>query len=112
MTKVIAERKLDFFGEDGARRGFIRFLAPKQDKARDVWACSYHIKWPGFDRKYRILGEDSLQALTLAMKVAPSVIENADDFKAGRIGQFGKPIRTVRKLHETMGLTPFRNRKP
>ena len=106
MSTVIAERRLDYFSAGGSQDGAVRVFAPEDDGS--CWTCRYHIEWPGFSDKFYAAGEDSLQALTLALQIIPVKIQVTDDFKAGRIGQYGAPFTTVVDLNKAIGTVPLK----
>jgi hypothetical protein len=102
MSTVIARMNLDYFADDGVKRGMVQLFAPKDEGTN--WTCSYQLKWPGHQEKRAICGEDSMQALTLALKMVPVAIQITDDFKAGRLGHYGKRLKTVVQLNKAVGV--------
>jgi hypothetical protein len=103
---VIAERVLDYFGDAGMERGFARVLLP-YDEGQN-WRCDYELSWPGYQRKFGACGEDSWQALQLAMQIIPVKISVTDDFKAGRLGWFGNRMTTDAELTKWLAPTSMK----
>ena len=99
---VVAERELTLFGANGTSSGFLRFEEPKPDQ--NDWRCDYSLEWDGFNKRHYAMGVDSYQALLLALQTAPTMIESTADFRAGRIGAFGKQISTHQELKEVFGV--------
>ena len=103
MSTLIAERRLDHSGIGNA--GSVRVYAPFDEG--QSWRCNYEIEWPGHAHKWKAVGEDSYQALQLAMQMVPVEISVTDDFKAGRLGCFGAPLLTNDDLIQWLGLRPM-----
>ncbi len=96
MSVVIAERALEYFGDDGVQPGFARVCLPF-DEGRN-WRCDYHLAWPGYDYKRYACGEDSWQALQLAMQIIPVQISISEAFKSGQLGWLGGRLNTKAEL--------------
>jgi hypothetical protein len=96
MTSVIAERALDYFGDAGIEHGAARIFLP-YDEGQN-WRCDYELSWPGYQHKFYVCGDDSWQALQLAMQIIPVMISVTDDFKAGRLGWLGERVLTKAEL--------------
>jgi hypothetical protein len=105
MSAVVAERQLDFVDGERTVPGWIRVLQPEPDG--NNWRCRYQIEWPGYEREFGIMGIDSLQALVLALRIIPSAVGSTEDFKAGKIGCFGKRLNSIDDLGKEIGLTPI-----
>lgn len=93
---IVAERVLDYFGDAGVEHGVARVFQP-YDEGRN-WRCDYELSWPGHQCKFGACGQDSWQALQLAMQIIPVQISATDDFKAGRLGWFGERMTTNAEL--------------
>jgi hypothetical protein len=61
---------------------------PAQDE-QHVWGCRYRFDAP-FNLDHTIFGENSLQALVLALKIAASDLYGSDLYRDGKIGVFGE----------------------
>jgi hypothetical protein len=105
MSVVVAERQLDFFNGEQTNPGWVRILQPEPDG--NDWRCRYQIEWPGYRREFGVMGVDSLQALVLALRIIPSAIGSTHDFKAGKIGCFGRQLTSIDDLDREIGLTPI-----
>ena len=103
MSAVVAERALEFYGDDGVGAGAIRVYAPQFD-ARLVDICQFELVWPGFEQRRTIFSKDSWSVLFGACVAASRIIAETPDFVAGRIGMLGQRPRTVEQLEELMGL--------
>ncbi len=106
MSTVIAETQLDYFEHDDVSPAFVRFFAPQPDG--NDWRCSYQLEWDGGVADSYAMGVDSLQALTLALKSAAMRVGTSDDFKAGRIGHFGRRLTSFAELNDAVGLGPLK----
>jgi hypothetical protein len=106
MSALVAERGLDYLGGESVSEAFVRIYAPEDEG--DSWRCAYHVSWPGFNRQSRSYGHDSWQALQLAMQIVPVEISATEDFKEGRLGVFGTPLRTNADLIDWLGLRPMK----
>jgi hypothetical protein len=74
MFPVIAERVFEMV-EDGRRVELrLRLGAPK-DTGKQNFACQIQISGIQNDRVFEIVGEDSLQALQLALKFAGTLLQ-------------------------------------
>lgn len=103
MTPV-AERVLDYFGDHGVERGFVRVYAPEPTPGHEDWRCAFRLTWPGYDSGRHAIGVDAWQALQLAMYAAPHWISATEDFKAQRIGLWGTPVTTYDDICDLFGV--------
>ncbi len=109
MTAMIVERQLDYFGESGVERGFVRVFEPQPDQ--DDWRCNYQLTWPGYERTRYAMGIDPWQALQLAMRIIPTMISTSDAFKAGRLGIWGEAFASEDQVYELFGERPIEGPK-
>src|SRR5436853_155419 len=65
---MIANRVLNFFGENGNIKIPIRIFAPERKGAAE-WSCRFEIDWPDDRRKAAAVGLDSVQAIVLALQM-------------------------------------------
>jgi hypothetical protein len=105
MTPV-AEVAFEIHGNDGVQRGVARVAQPCPDQ--DDWRCEYQVEWPGSVKARYAMGVDSWQALALAMQSVATEIFISDDFKAGRVREFGRPLRDYDELTEWLGVRPIK----
>jgi len=103
-VKTVVKRKLDFFGEEERSKASVRVFEPKRDG--NAWRCQYRMSWPGYKRTFGAMGEDRWQALHMAMHIVPSAIFATDDFKAGRIGVFGRKLKTYEEICSAFDVKP------
>lgn len=89
IGEVIASRELEFTGSDGTvRQVEVCFGKPVQE-ADGPWFCPYQIKSQVFEKQFRVVGEDSMQSLLLALKIVAVELEVfARDYK-GTFTWFG-----------------------
>ena len=85
--QLIAEAQFDIRGSVKTMR--LRFFKPTFNLEMNAWGCEYVYDEP-FDIARRIYGENSLQALTLALKVASSDLYESDLYKSRSLGIFGE----------------------
>lgn len=103
MSDVIAERTLEFYGDDGVSVGAIRVYAPRFDpRLVDSWLCQFELAWPGFEQRRTIFSTDSWSVLFGVRIAASRIIAETPDFIAGRIGMLGERPRTAEQLEELM----------
>ena len=90
MNIVIAERELMLDGEPL----MVRLFAPRLDEehGNGTWACDFQISWRTEQKRTTIYGVDSYQALVLAMRIIPTMIEASDAVKAGRLSWLDHPL--------------------
>jgi hypothetical protein len=100
--RLIAEREVQL---DSAELGSIRLFAPRV--VDNVWRCRYEISWPGFSRQADIAGEDSWQALQLAVELIPVEISVSETFKDGRLHVFGEPLTSIEDLLQWLAIKPM-----
>ncbi len=103
MGSVIAERELGYAHQGAVVRGRLSFEAPEPDDR--CWRCFFEIDLAGASVRRRVLGEDSYQALQLAMRSAVSEIALSDAFKSGQLTIFDEPVQTIDRLKESFGVT-------
>jgi len=102
---VVAERALEFYGDDGVSAGVVRAYAPYMDaRLENPWICKFEISWPGHEERRSVFGPDSWTVLFAAPAVVARLIAAAPDFKKGRIGVFGERPRTPEQIEEFLGL--------
>jgi len=80
---VIANRILNFSGENGKIQIPIRIFAPERNGAE--WSCRFEIDWPDSKRKTAAVGLDSVQALVLAVQMIGSEIYATSYHKSGKL---------------------------
>ena len=103
MSAVIAERELGCVSLGSTVRGRVCFEALEPDDR--CWHCVFVIDLPGTSVRRRVFGEDSFQALLLAMRSAISEIANCQAFKSGLLTIFDEPIQSIVDLKQAFGVT-------
>jgi hypothetical protein len=74
ITEIISQRELEFVSDSGKES--VQVCLGKPVKEKDgVWRCPYFISANSFERRFRICGEDSMQALILALKSITNDLE-------------------------------------
>jgi hypothetical protein len=66
--ETVAERLLELVSKDGAVE-VVMVRVGKPQRANDSWACTYQIMGETIERTKATHGEDSMQALLLALSV-------------------------------------------
>lgn len=61
----------------------VRVFVPEPDG--NAWSCKYEIDWPNYTRHSKIVGFDSMQALTLALQAIGTEIYTSDFHKSGSL---------------------------
>jgi hypothetical protein len=80
---VIASRTLKLMGTQGESEIPIRIFAPEDQK--DAWSCRYEIDWPEGTQVMTSWGQDSAQALILAMSMIGADIYSSAYHKSGKL---------------------------
>ena len=73
---LIATRVLTLRGADGDTEIPVRLHAPQEKP--DHWSCEFEIGWPEGGLTRAASGEDSVQALELAMRMIGALIYTSD----------------------------------
>ena len=79
------ERSFDLDGGELA----VRFYAPAKAVGGE-FQCRWSVAWPGRDVSRCACGEDGVQALMLAMRIAHSELVESAAYKAGRLTLWGQ----------------------
>jgi hypothetical protein len=82
----IVEAEFDII--DGRKMAFALFK-PRLESDRRTWGCKFEFSEP-LDVERTTFGENSLQALVLALKIASTYLYSSDLYKKGQIGVFGE----------------------
>jgi len=80
---LIATRVLTLRGADGDTEIPVRLHAPQEKQ--DHWSCEVEIGWPEGGLTRTASGEDSVQALELAMKMIGALVYTSDHHKSGNL---------------------------
>lgn len=92
---IIAERVCEFRSRVGSTKTVtVSFGRPVHSpKERDdPWWCPLAIRGAGFDEFLPVAGEDSLQALTLALAYAEVALKREAKRKSGTLLLYGEPV--------------------
>ena len=81
---MIANRVLNFSGENGNIKIPIRIFAPERKGAAE-WSCRFEIDWPDDRRKAAAVGLDSVQAIVLALQMIGTEIYATNYHKTGKL---------------------------
>lgn len=79
-------------------------FTPATDERAASWKCHYAIDFGEFQRKRWMGGEDSYQALQLAISVIPVEVETSPPFKHGNLYLWGEKIESAQDL---FGIKPL-----
>ena len=88
IDDIVAQRDLEFTGDAGKESVLVYLGKPVQEKD-GPWFCPYLIKAKSFVRQFRSAGEDSMQALILALKTIPIELEVLAKNHKGHFTWFG-----------------------
>ena len=89
LGEVIAHRELEFTCEHGEKQTVqVHVGQPVQDGS-GPWLCPYRIEGSSFQKQFRMVGEDSMQALSLTMKTIRVELEVLAKDKKGSFTWFG-----------------------
>lgn len=105
---MVAEMAFEYFGDDGVGPAFARLYSPEEVSVGE-WRCRFTLSWPGFEQSGVAHSVDSWGALINATKSVPACIFATADFKAGRIGQDGRAVKSMFQLNELMAIQPFKS---
>lgn len=101
----IASRTLTVAEQDEVHDVIVRLFMP--DEVESGWSCAYEIGWPGRPRRFRAVGQDSVQAIQLAMQMIGAELYASDAHKDGKLALYGAgagygfPVaRTLRDILE------------
>lgn len=83
---AIVEAEFDLRG--GGKMTFALFK-PRFDKKKRAWGCGFMFSAP-LDTQRMVFGENSLQSLVLALKVAATSLYASEMYKNKQIGVFGE----------------------
>lgn len=81
MSTIIARRSLKLQHGSTSIDVEVRIFAPHFES--DHWCCDYEIDWPEGMRKATARGNDSVQALHIALQIVGSELYTSDYHKAG-----------------------------
>ena len=87
MAELIADMLLDVTGSKKPMR--LAIYSPRWVKRRNAWACRFTIGSP-LKVSQTIFGENSVQALLLALKTASSYLYGSRLYKEKKIGLYGE----------------------
>jgi hypothetical protein len=87
---IVAQRELEFVDDAGKESVQVYLGKPVQERD-GPWFCSYLIKAKSFKKQFRIAGEDSMQALILALKTISIELEVLAKKHNGHFTLFGDP---------------------
>lgn len=85
---IVAQRELEFVCDAGKESVLVYLGKPVQEKD-GPWFCPYVIKAASFLRQFRAAGEDSMQALILALRTIPTELEVLAKDHKGHFTWFG-----------------------
>ena len=98
IGQVIAQRRFHFDGRGGRRAVVVRFGRPVRAPravARDPWWCPVEVEGLGVSAVRALAGEDSLQALILALEFATNELPLQAADVGGRLEWLGERERLV-----------------
>ena len=104
LGDIVARRELEFVSESGKESVQVYLGKPVQQKD-GPWFYPYLIEGKSFERQFRTAGEDSMQALVLALRTIPIELEALAKKNNGYFTWFGDPDLGFGQA--TMGSTQF-----
>lgn len=92
LNEVVATRILEVVNEHGqpVETVNVSLGRPQQEPDAIEWGCAYQIDGLGYDRPYRTLGIDGLQAMAGALLVIGGSLQGEDEVQAGRVRWAGR----------------------
>jgi hypothetical protein len=91
LGEIIASRTLEFVNGSGAKESVEVLIGKPIQYPDGSWYCPYLIKGPRFERQFRMVGEDSMQALQLTQKTLKTELECLARDHNGSFTLFGAP---------------------
>ena len=88
--QVIAERHLGYRDDAGTERMLVLQLGLPEQDPDGTWRCAYRLGEP-YDEDGAACGEDSLQALLMALKVLGIKVQHPPAPLRGRLTWLGMP---------------------
>lgn len=82
----IAEAEFDI---QGGEKMTLTIFKPRFDSVRRAWGCRLRFNAP-LDTQRTIFGENGLQSLVLALKIAATILYASELYKNKQIGVFGE----------------------
>jgi hypothetical protein len=107
MTQQIPIAQAEFDIRDGTKMTLAIFK-PRFDSAQRVWGCKFHLSAP-LDVERIIFGENALQSLVLALKIAATTLYASELYKnkdLGIFGEFGGSL-LLPAPHTLLDIAPF-----
>lgn len=105
MLQLIAKRDVEIkHGEEflpGSIEVFMPELHPADEKGAAFWQCRFKLEFAEEEYSRDICGQDSFQALQLALRMLPTQIESSSTFRAGQLHLWGEPLTDVDLLFTT-----------
>jgi len=87
MTRMDPIAHAEFDIVDSPNMG-LTFFKPRLHTDKHAWGCEFEFGAP-LNKTETVFGENSLQALLLALKIASTILYGSDLYKEKRIGVFG-----------------------
>ncbi len=91
MTEAAAPIASRIFEVDGEAAFHVHVHVPVLEPDGITWRCSYRLDGPLTKRWRYALGDDSMQALVLALQIISVELELCEENRAGRLGYFAEP---------------------
>ena len=106
MPTPIAELNIDVKGQRAPMKFAI--YKPRWVKRMNAWGCRVTLSRP-FDISSMTYGENSTQALILALKLASVTLYSSRLYKQKKLGRYGKYGRdlTIPAMHMVLDVAPY-----
>ena len=103
----IAERVLELAVGDAATPVHVRLERPHLHDSGSNWVCSYQIESEDFHRRRAVHGEDSMQALQLALSALALELDMLKENMGGTLLQFGEPFHSILENGRLQVVSPW-----
>ena len=104
MESVIAQRDVEVEQNNELVPGNIQVFAPQlhtqESPKADYWGCRVAVNFGSYTRSREIFGEDSFQALLLALKMVPTEIEFSPAFRNGKLRLWGNALTSTSEVFD------------
>lgn len=108
MSIVIARREVEVKQMKEFVPGSVEVLSPEfhpeDENGGAFWKCSYRLDFDDEQLDQYTCGEDSFQALQLALGILPTMIESSSKFRSGDLYLWGEPLRDTDRFFSVQRL--------
>ena len=95
MNDTIAERDFILDCEDEKLDVVVSIKRPILDESGNNWTCPYEISYGSKTKRKGMHGVDSIQALSLTLRILDTELEFLEKQVGGKLLSFGKPFLSI-----------------